>query len=110
MLIKEPKMFTSRTLKEAIESIKEFRNDAQAVADAQIDLLSTIVGQASILSKIPDNERTSEQNAVLEFYYTLAEKVDASLDAADRYNKSLSKYVQGFKTLNNIASSKNESN
>ncbi|AGB78454.1 hypothetical protein D782_2490 [Enterobacteriaceae bacterium strain FGI 57] len=103
-------MFTSRTLKEAIESIKEFRNDAQAVADAHIDLLSAIVDQAVELSKIPDNERTSEQNAVLDFYYTLAEKVDVSIGAADRYNKSLSKYVQGFKTLNNIASSKNENN
>lgn len=103
-------MFSNRTLKEAIESIKEFRNDAQAVADAQLDLLSTIIGGANEISKIPPAERTREQEAVLDYYFTFSEKVDASLIAADKYNKSLSKYVQGFKTLNNIASSKNENN
>lgn len=103
-------MNSSKSLKEAVESLKEFRNNAQAVADAQINLLSIIIDQANQLSKIPSENRTKEQDAVLDFYFTFADKVDASLEAADKYNKSLTKYVKGITTISNLASFKNENN
>lgn len=103
-------MSDKKALIEAIELFKEFRNHAQAVSDAQLELISFMINKVSALAKKPVNERSVEDNAVLDFYYSFIDKVSSSLDKNDEYNKSLSKYVRGLKVLNKIASSKDENN
>lgn len=101
-------MNNTKKIKEAIEQFKDYRNHAQAVSDSQLNLISIILDKVHEILSIPSNQRTGEQNGILELYMTLTESINASLEASDKYNKSLAKYIKGFNTLTKMASSENE--
>ncbi|HIC2865033.1 hypothetical protein [Citrobacter freundii] len=103
-------MSKAKSIKDAIELLKLYRNSAQKVADKQLDLLSKIINRASEIHSTPEDNRTSEDQEFLNFYYYLSDEISSSVEAADDYNKSIKSYVNGLKTLNTIASLQDESN
>ena len=103
-------MSNKRSLIEAIELFKEFRNHAQAASDAQLDLIAFMIDKVSEVARIPREQRKPEEQAIFDFYGTFIDKVDFSLNKSDQYNKSLSKYVKGINILHKLASSKDEIN
>ncbi|EML3906366.1 MULTISPECIES: hypothetical protein [Klebsiella pneumoniae complex] len=103
-------MSKSKNIKDAMESLKVFRTSAQTLSEKQLELLTKIINKASEISVIDMGERTPEEQAILDFYFSISTEVSASIKAAEEYNKAINDYVNGVNILNTIASYQNESN
>lgn len=103
-------MSKSKNIKDAMESLKVFRTSAQTLSEKQLELLTKILNKASEISDIDMRERTAEQQAILDFYFSISAEVSASIKAVEEYNKAINDYVNGVNILNTISSYQNESN
>lgn len=103
-------MSNIKIIKEAIDHLKTYRTAASEANSVHLELIAKIVRVATEANKKNKEDRTNEEEALLQTFTVLSDDVDKSLKAIDDYNKSVESYMKGFKLLAKVISNEVGSN
>lgn len=86
-------------IKEAVNHLKIYRNVASESNSVHLEFIAKIVRVATEANNKKKEDRTREEEILLQTFDILSDDVSKSIKAIDDYNKSIESYMKGFKLL-----------